>query len=136
MTLSRDHWTTIMDGFCSGVVRRLRLFCIDFGALVDDAFLVIADCRGLQTLEVERSVVPSDFASDGLIRASVAKGLLRLRLWFLKSNSDAPYTFSDGAILDFFFRADVAPAGQSLSLVLEGTGLTDRFVTKFFEVSA
>jgi hypothetical protein len=103
MTLSPDHWTMLTDAIRSGAVKFLHFCGVDFSALYDDAFLIAVGCRGLQSLVVCRSVVPSGFVTDDLIRHSVAQDLLQL--WFSANESDAPHSLSDEAVLDFFFPA-------------------------------
>lgn len=58
-----------------GSVRRLCFKFVDFSALDDDAFLVAAGCRGLQTLMVQWSVIPSGFVTDDLLLFVAAQGL-------------------------------------------------------------
>lgn len=105
---------------------------MDFSALDADAFLVAVGCRGLKTLLLRGSVLPNGFGTDDLIRSSVAQGVFQLAA---EDNSDAPRTLSDDVVLDFFFRADAVPARESLDLVLDGYGVNDMFLTRFFEVS-
>lgn len=96
--------------------------------------MVAVGFRGLQSLDVRQSVVPSGFLTDDLIRSSAAKGLPEL--YFVENESDAPSRLLEEAVLDFFFRADAAPEGQSLSLMLDGAWLTDMFLAKFLEAGA
>lgn len=114
-------------------MERLHFNRIDFSALDDGAFLDAVECRGLQSLIVQESTFPSGFVADDLIRSSAAKGLLEL--WLRGNSNTTPHRHSEGAILDFFFRADEAPEAQPRELTLEGSGVTDSFLTKFFEVN-
>lgn len=114
MTLSREHWTTILDAIRHGAVRRFDFDCVDFNALDTDELLVAFSCRGLQLLEVDRSVVPSGFVTEDLLRSSAAKGVLELR--FTRNPSNALPGISEVAVLDFCFSADAASEGSRLTL--------------------
>ncbi|KAH7700952.1 hypothetical protein AAVH_31925 [Aphelenchoides avenae] len=129
MTLLPHHWTALINATRSGAIRRLGFNGVDFTALDDDAFLAAIGCRGLKTLEVRECVIRSGFVTDELVRSSVAKGFSELSLWGNKS--DSPHRLSDDALMDFFLPLDVA-AGRA-DLVLEGTGVTDMFFTKFIQ---
>ncbi|KAH7700533.1 hypothetical protein AAVH_32346, partial [Aphelenchoides avenae] len=129
--LSPDHWTSLMNAIRSGAVRRLQFSGVDLSSFSDNAFLIAIGCRGLQLLALERSVVPGGLVVDDAIRSSVEKCLLELSL--CGNKSDTPHRVSEAAVLDFFFRADAAAEGQSLSLKLEGTGIADKFINQFFE---
>lgn len=133
MTLLPDHWATLIDAIRSGAVRRLTFDDVDFSTLADNAFQAAVACRGLQSFKVRWSFLPSGFVADDLIRISVARGFLRLKLF--ENQCDIPQNISDDAVLDFFFRVDAPVGGQSRSLSLAGTGLTDMFLKKFFDVS-
>lgn len=128
------HWTTLFDAICQGAVQRLGFGGIDFSALADDVFMIAVSCRGLQSLVVKYSVVPSRLVTDALIRSSVAKGLARL--WLIDNKLDSSIRLSDDAVLDFCFPADATAKGQAGSLMLDGSAVTDIFITKLFEVSA
>lgn len=91
--------------------------------------MVALGCRDLQSLDVHESIVRSGFVTDDLLRASLAKGLFRIR--FSDNNSDAPHSLSEDHVMDVCFPADAAPGGLPRNIQLEGTG----FLTKFIEVS-
>ncbi|KAH7703380.1 hypothetical protein AAVH_29446, partial [Aphelenchoides avenae] len=131
MALSPDHWTTFIDSICIGAVQHLTFNSVDFTALSNHAFLVAVRSRGLLSFAVERSIVPSSFVTDDLIRSCVAKGLLSL--WFSKNKSNTPHALSEHAVLDFFFPADAASARQHRHLRLENLKVTDKFLINFFE---
>ncbi|KAH7684434.1 hypothetical protein AAVH_41058, partial [Aphelenchoides avenae] len=133
MTLLPDQWTTLTDAIRKGAVERLHFSRIEFSALDNDALLVAVGCRGLESLGVRRSVVPRGFVTDDLLRSSVAQGLLELSIY--DNVSDLPHRISDDVFLDLYCPSDAAPATQPLSLDLEGSGLTEKFMQKFFEVS-
>lgn len=133
MTLLPDNWSALIDAIRSGAVRRLKCSCVDFSALRKDAFLLAVGCRGLRSLDIQRSVVLSGFITDKLIRASAANGVLELT--FCKNKTDAPQTFSEEAVMDFFGSVDAAAPGEApLCLTLPGSGVTDMFLSRFFEV--
>lgn len=67
MALSPNRWAAIFDAIRSAAVRSLDFTCIDFMALDDNALLVLAGCRSLESLVVRQSVVPSDFVTDDRI---------------------------------------------------------------------
>lgn len=117
----------------TSAIRRFYANRADFTALDNDAILAVVDCRGLRSLEVRRSVFPMGFVLDDMIRASAENGALQLHL--LENRSESALRFSDDAILDFCFCADASPEQQSIRIELEGAGVTDLFLTKFFEVS-
>lgn len=129
---SLGHLTMLIEATRFGAVRFLVFSCVDFSAFDDDVFHIVLGCRGLQSLGVQWSVVPGGYVTDALIRSGAAKGLLELHV-FTKIKRDTLYILSDDAVLDFFFRAGDALGRQSLSLSLRGTGLTDMFISKFFE---
>lgn len=110
----------LIDATRFGGVRSLVFSCVDFSAFGDDVFHIALGCRGLRSLEVQWSVVPSDYVTDELLRSNVAKGLLELHVYY-KNKSDSLQRLSDDAVLDFFFRADKATEGHSLNLRLKGT---------------
>lgn len=132
MLLYSYRWTSLVDAMLGGTVRSLRFNCVVFSALKDDALLAAVGCRGLQSIVIRMSAVPSGLLTDTLIRSSAANGLSELS--FLSNSSDTPHRLSDDAVLDFFFRPNTTP-GASTSLALEDTGITDTFLVKFFEVS-
>lgn len=134
LTLSADHWTTLTDAVSNGAVRRLHFNYADLRALKTDALLVAVAFRGLQSLVIRLSVVPSSLVTDALIHSSTLNGLLELSL--LCNSSDPTPRFSEDALLNFYFTAGVAPAGQPPQIRLEGTGITESFVVKLFEVSS
>lgn len=102
MTLWPEHWTTLVEAMCSGgAVRHLHFSRVDFSALNNDALLVVVGCRGLQSLRIRRSVVPSGFATDDLIRCSLAKGLIELCIF--ENDTDSRRKLAEDAILDFCF---------------------------------
>ncbi|KAH7715084.1 hypothetical protein AAVH_17512 [Aphelenchoides avenae] len=115
----------------NGGVQLLQFFSVNFIALGDDALLDAVGWRGLKLLVVERCIVPSRLVTDGLLRA--AQGLRRLRI--RKNESDTPHMLSDDAVKDFFFLESAPSPGQWPDLEFEGTGLTDMFLAKVFEVS-
>ncbi|KAH7698752.1 hypothetical protein AAVH_34150, partial [Aphelenchoides avenae] len=123
--------TPLMDALRSGAVRSLEFFRVDFSALNNDAFVMAVGCRGLQSIEVDRSVVPSGFITDELLRISAANGVLKLG--FCQNKSSEPHRLSEDAILDFFFRADAVSGQLSLRLLLDGSGVTEMFLTKFVD---
>lgn len=131
MSILPDNWTTVLDAISSGAVQCFHFAGVNFSALSEDAFLIAVGRRGLQALVVRHSAISGKCVTDDLIRASAAKGLRRL---IFNNNADAPPRFSEDAILDFFFRADAAQGGQWLSLELTGSGFTQMFLFKFFEV--
>lgn len=133
MKVSRDQWASLFDDIRSGAVLRLGFTRVDFGALDIDAFLAVADCRGLRSLTVRRSAVPRGFVMDDLLRVSVASGLRELR--FTNNNGDTTQPFSEVAVLDYFFRVDAAAEQHSLCLELDGSGITDMFVSEFLKVT-
>lgn len=126
------HWASLIDGLRSGAVRNLRFYSVDLSALDDDAFLDALGCRGLLSLVVERSDVPSGFAVDVLVPTSVAKGLTELSL--RGNKSDTPPSVSEDIVLGFFFRADAGQGRQTFDLKLEGSGVTEKFLAHFFKV--
>lgn len=130
MSLSPGHWKTLVEAMCIGAVQSLAFSSTDFSALNNDTFLVALRCRGLRSLSAERSIVPSSFVTDNLLRSSVTKGLLTV--WFSKNKSDTPHPLSEDAVIDFFFSADTASARQHRYLNLENFGATDRFLINFF----
>ncbi|KAH7697800.1 hypothetical protein AAVH_35114, partial [Aphelenchoides avenae] len=131
MILSSDQWATLLDAMRAGSVQSLHCRRVDFGALDDDAFLLAVRCRGLQSIRVRDCVVPSGLVTDDLIRSSIANGLRQLRFSGIKT--DAPHAFSEDALLDFFFETGATPKGRKRNLELQGYGITDTFVRKFFE---
>lgn len=130
---SPNSWTTLMDATRLGAVGRLTFDSADFSALDNDTFIDVVRCHGLHTLTINGSAFPPGFVADDLIRSSAAQGLHQLCVF--ENSFDGPHRFSDGAILDFFFREGAVPAAQSLSLEIEGIGLTDMFLINVFEVS-
>lgn len=131
--LSPGHWTLLVDAILNGTVRRIEFFGVDFSALDDDALLVAAGCHGLRSLMFKQSVMPRGFVIDDLIRASDAKGVLRLTIY--GNNNDAPLRVSEDAVLGFFLPADAAHGGSQRSLLFDCNGITDTFALKLFEVS-
>lgn len=132
MTLLPDHWTTLADGIRCGAVRRLEFSGVDFSVLGDDVFVVAVGFRGLQSLLVQLSVASCGSVTDALIRTCTAKGMRELCMF--NNIAYSPHALSEDAIMDFFFREDAAPGLQTLRLVLPGSGVTDKFLTKFLEV--
>lgn len=132
MALFPGHWATLIDAIRIGAVKCLLFAGVDISALADDAFLAAVACRGLKSLVVQRSVLASGFSMDELIRFSAPKCLTQLS--FHENKSDAPHSLSEDAVLDFCFPPDAAPGRHSRTLVREGSGITDLFLTKFFEV--
>ncbi|KAH7702912.1 hypothetical protein AAVH_29924 [Aphelenchoides avenae] len=94
-------------------------------------FLAAVGCRGLKSFAVGGSVVPSGFITDALLRASVANNVLQPSLFGI--GIEMPVGPSDDAILDFCFSPYTAPGGQCRSLMIEYSGITDLFLTKFFK---
>ncbi|KAH7704307.1 hypothetical protein AAVH_28497, partial [Aphelenchoides avenae] len=131
ITVSPDQWATLIDALRSGVVRHFAFDNVDLSALGNDAFRVAVECRGLQSFEVRQCVILGGFVTDELIRSSVAKGFSELSLYGNKI--DYPHRLSEEALMDCLLPADTAPRRQSLSLVLEGTGISDVFLTKIFQ---
>lgn len=123
----------LIEAMRGGAVEDLCFNGLDLSALGAEAFLVVVGCRGLKSLVLHRSVFPSGFVADDLMRASAAKGLLRLG--FFKNKCATLPRVSEDAILDFFFPANAAPKRDSVSLELDGSAVTEIFLTKFFEVS-
>lgn len=131
MPLCPSHWTTLFSAIRSGAVRRMSFYGVNFSALNDDAFLAAIGCRGLQSLTIESSYVPSGCFTDDLVRSSYAKRLLQLQF----SENNKSHRLSDDAVLDFYLPTDASPGGQSRCFILEGSGVTDLFLAKCFEVS-
>lgn len=132
IALLPDQWTTLIDAIRRGAVRRLRCSSVDLCALDEDTFLAAIGSGGLQSLVILESVFPSGFVTDALLRASGAKGVLELA--FVQNKSDTPHILSDEAVLDFCFAVHAAPGEKSRCLELEGSGITQMFLKKFFEV--
>lgn len=126
------NWTTLIDTVHSGAVWRLRCMNVDFSAVDDDTFLVAIGCRGLKSLCVGLSVVPLGMVSDDLIRSGAANCLLEL--CFATNSSDTRLSLSDDALLDFCFPVGASIREPSRRLELAGTGITDMFLAKFFQV--
>lgn len=133
MSILPLHWTTLIDAIRSGAVRQLQLSGVDIGALESDAILVAVGCRGLQSLEIGESVLPSGFGMDDLLRCGVARGVPDLSLY--ENDGDAPHGLSDNGVLDFCFPVDAAPEERSLHLNVESSGVTNMFFAKFVEVT-
>lgn len=133
MLLFPDQWTTLVDAIHNGAVQRLYIYGVDVRALGDDALLSAVSWRGLQSVQVYASVVPSSFVTDDLLRSNVAKGLQSLRVY--DNVNDAPHRLSDDAVLDLLFPTDATPGGPSCHYRLEGSGIGDIFLARFFEVS-
>ncbi|KAH7673102.1 hypothetical protein AAVH_42419, partial [Aphelenchoides avenae] len=133
MTISPDQWTTFIEALRNGAVQLLHFIDVDFSALDSDVLLLAVGCRGLQSIRIHGSIVPSGFVLDDLIRSSVANGLRQL--WFFESRSDAPHGLSENATVDFIFRANTAQRRQQdpILLMLEGPQVTETFLTKFFK---
>ncbi|KAH7710491.1 hypothetical protein AAVH_22229 [Aphelenchoides avenae] len=129
MPLCPSHWTTLFSAIRSGAVRRMSFYGVNFSALNDDAFLAAIGCRGLQSLTIESSYVPSGCFTDDLVRSSYAKRLLQLQF----SENNKSHRLSDDAVLDFYLPTDASPGGQSRCFILEGSGVTDLFLAKCFE---
>lgn len=117
----------------NGAVRDLELVRVNLSALDADALQVAVGSRGLRSLAVRGSVFPTGFVMDDLLRSSVAKGVLQLSI--CENSNDTSLRLSDDAVLEFYFPAEAPPGRQSRNLTLEGPGITDMFVTKFFAVS-
>ncbi|KAH7708100.1 hypothetical protein AAVH_24653 [Aphelenchoides avenae] len=112
-------------------VQNIYLRRVDFSALDADAFVVAVGCRGVQSLTVRGSFIPSGLVTDALLRSCAASGLVDLR--FFENESDAPHRFSEDALLDFFFAAGASTKGRHRNLELQGEGITATFVRKLFE---
>lgn len=94
--LAADHWTALIEAMRSGAVNRLYFRSVDFSALDDDALSVVLGIRGLQSLDVRASILPSGFLIDSLIRSIATKGLLEL--CFVENNSDALNRLTEDAV--------------------------------------
>lgn len=70
-------------------------------------------------------------AEDALLVAVRCRGLQSLEV---EGNVIPKGFVTDDRVLDLFFSSDATLQGQSLDLSLPGTGITDTFVKKFFEV--
>ncbi|KAH7695339.1 hypothetical protein AAVH_19370, partial [Aphelenchoides avenae] len=130
VTFLSDQWNIVVDAIRYGAIRRLKFECVDFSALDDGALLETVACRGLQSFVVRRSVVPSGFVTDDLIQFSVANDVFRL--WIFKNESEIPRRLSEDALMGLYFSAESAPRRRTL-LALDGSWVTDMFLTKFFE---
>lgn len=135
MTLLPDHWRTFVDSMRGGAIRDLGCRGIDFSALDDDALMVAVGFRGLRSLLVYRSIFSSRFVTDDLIRASVANSLSSLT-FSDNTGVDSPLRFSQDAVLDFFFRAYTPFESRSYYLSLDGSGVTDTFLVRLFDVGS